>query len=64
MRRLAGFEQRRGQPFPLLTDPDDNRAQLATLEADLAATAESRLPRAARLPALSAFLPRLRRKRL
>ncbi len=46
-RRLADYQDRLGQPFALQGELDGKRAQLAALEADLAATAKQRLPQAA-----------------
>ena len=34
--RLAGYEARLGEPFPLQDELDDKRARMAQLEADLA----------------------------
>ena len=46
-RRLAGYQDRLGQPFALQGELDGKLAQLAALEADLAATAKQPLLKAA-----------------
>ena len=46
-RRLAGYQDRLGQPFALQGELDGKLAQLAALEADLAATAKPTMLKAA-----------------
>jgi hypothetical protein len=46
-RRLAGYQQRLGQPFQLQAELDAKLAALKALEEDLAATARQTLPKAA-----------------
>jgi hypothetical protein len=46
-RRLLGYRDRVGQPFALQPELDSKKAELAALEADLAATAKPSLAKAA-----------------